>query len=1028
MTEIPKPSYFGRLHILTAEEIQNLFELPDFTDEERLLYFSLSETEFELLTKFRSFASKLNFILQLGYFKARHLFFNFEFQTVAADAEFIRRRYFPQEKMKIRKLEKVVVKTILKHRRTIIELYNYQFCGQSEKKLIEQVAQNSAKISSKPIYIFREILNFLQTQRIILPGYSFLQDIISKALLVEVDRLQTLLKNKLTSAETEKLENLLDDSVGFYEITNLKREPRDFSFSEIKREIERAGKIKELYQSAKEILPTLEISNQSIAYYASLVSYYRVDKLKRFDSWTTYLYLLCFVHQRYQRVQDNLINCLLYRVRLYTDQAKEFGRQKLSSINLTTNQNIGKAANVLRLLTDEQIPSETPFGIIRQKAFEILGREEIEQFAELILEENQLDEVAFRWEYLDKIAQQFKMNLRPLLLNIEFTDVADNSDLSQAINFLRQTFLSEQPLANIISNKFPLDFIPEKNRAYLFQKSKKLKKKQIRHNRYEFFVYQTLANALDAGDINCRESLKFRSFEDDLIDNKMWEQKEFLLEQLNLSILSQPIELHLQELEEQLEEKLAQVNQRIAQQENESFNAKGGRWSLKYPTQNETNSDSFFDSMTQIDLYQALRFVHQQTNLLESFGHLRGKYVKQRADETVICACLMAWGTNTGLGRMSQISDFKGDILQVASENFIRPETLQNANDHIVDEIAKFDLFHQYNINEVVHSSSDGQKFETRFHTINSRYSPKYFGLKKGIVAYTLVANHIPVNARIIGANEHESHYVFDVLFNNSTKIQPEVHSTDTHGSNQVNFALLHLFGYQFAPRFKDIYETVTKTLYGFQHPSRYPDYQIKPVRKINQKLIIQEWANIQRIILSLASKATTQSIITRKLASYNRTNQTKQALWEYDNIIRSLYLLDFIDSQPLRQNVQQALNRGESYHQLKRAISFANFGKLRFKSEYEQNIWNECSRLLTNCILYYNLTLLSELVKEKVKNKRLAEVEIIKQISPGSWQHINFMGRYEFKQPLKEINIAKIIEEIKHLPLIQPQASSQIP
>ncbi len=380
----------------------------------------------------------------------------------------------------------------------------------------------------------------------------------------------------------------------------------------------------------------------------------------------------------------------------------------------------------------------------------------------------------------------------------------------------------------------------------------------------------------------------------------------------------------------------------------------------------------------------------------------------------------MAWGTNTGIGRMSKISDFRGDVLQIASDNFIRPETLQNANHQIVDQIADFDLFHQYDINQAVHSSSDGQKFETRFQTINSRYSPKYFGLKKGIVAYTLVANHIPINARIIGANEHESHYVFDVLFNNSTKIQPEIHSIDTHGSNQVNFALLHLFGYQFAPRFKDIYDTVTKSLYGFQHPSRYSDCQIKPIRKINRKLIIQEWENIQRISLSLASKATTQSIITRKLASYHRTNQTKQALWEYDNIIRSLYLLDYIDSQPLRQNVQQALNRGENYHQLKRAVSFANFGKLRFKSEYEQNIWNECSRLLTNCILYYNLKILSELMKEKEKNNRLEEVEIIKRISPAAWQHINFMGRYEFKQPPKEINIAKIIKEIKHLPLIQ--------
>jgi TnpA family transposase len=1022
MADFSKPSHLGRLHILTAEEVQNLYGLPSFTEEERSLYFSLTPAEFELLSELRSFASKLNFILQLGYFKAKHLFFNFEFQTVMTDAEFIQRLYFPKEKRKIQTLEKVVINTVLKHRRIIAELYSYQFCGVSQRDLIESVAGNAAKISGKPIYIFREILTSLQNHRIILPGYSFLQDVISKALLAEEKRLQTILKSKLTRAETEKLENLLTDSVGLYEITNLKREPKDFGFSEIKREIERGEKIKELYHSATEILPLLEISNQSIAYYASLVSYYRVDKLKRFDSWTTYLYLLCFILRRYQHLQDNLINCLLYRVRLYTDQAKDFGKQKLASINLTANQNIGKAANVLKLLTDEQIPAETPFGIVRQKAFQILGKDEISQFTEIILQENEFDEIAFRWEYLDKIAHQFKLNLRPLLMNVEFTEVTDNSNLAKAIRFLRHAFSTEQPLPHIISKKFPLEFITEKNRDYLFQKSKKFKKKQILHNRYEFLVYQSLANALDAGDMNCRESLKFRSFEDDLIDDKTWEQKEVLLEQLNLSILSRPIELHLHELEKQLEEKLKAVNQRISQQENESFTDKGNRWSLKYPVQDEIKTDSFFDSMAQNDLYQVLRFVHQQTDFISAFPHLRGKYVKQKTDETVISACLMAWGTNTGLGRMSQISDFKGDLLQVASESFIRPETLQNANDQIVDEIAKFDLFHLYNINERVHSSSDGQKFETRFHTINSRYSPKYFGLKKGIVAYTLVANHIPVNARIIGANEHESHYVFDVLFNNSTKIQPEIHSTDTHGTNQVNFALLHLFGYQFAPRFKDIYDTVTKTLYGFQHPSRYPDFQIKPIRKINQKLIIQEWQNITRIILSLANKTTTQSVITRKLASYHRTNQTKQALWEYDNIIRSLYLLDYIDSQPLRQNVQQALNRGESYHQLKRAISFANFGKLRFKSEYEQNIWNECSRLLTNCILYYNLTLLSELIKTKEKNRQFAEIEIIKQISPGSWQHINFMGRYEFKQPPKEINIAEIISEIKNLPLLQAQ------
>ena len=144
----------------------------------------------------------------------------------------------------------------------------------------------------------------------------------------------------------------------------------------------------------------------------------------------------------------------------------------------------------------------------------------------------------------------------------------------------------------------------------------------------------------------------------------------------------------------------------------------------------------------------------------------------------------------------------------------------------------------------------------------------------------------------------------------------------------------------------------------------------------------------VRRIILSLAFKATTQHIITGKLSSYARKNKTKRALWEYDNIIRSLYLLDYVDSPPLRRNVNQVLNRGENYHQLRRAIAYANWGKLRFKSESEQNIWNDCSRLLTNCILYYNISILSSLLKLKELSGETDEIIRLKhksRRSPGS-------------------------------------------
>jgi TnpA family transposase len=331
---------------------------------------------------------------------------------------------------------------------------------------------------------------------------------------------------------------------------------------------------------------------------------------------------------------------------------------------------------------------------------------------------------------------------------------------------------------------------------------------------------------------------------------------------------------------------------------------------------------------------------------------------------------------------------------------------------------AALSIFRHYDIGDVVHSSSDGQKFETGVRTFNARHSPKYFGLKKGIVPYTAIANHVPINARNIGADEHESHFVFDILVNNSTDIQPDIHSTDGHGPNEVNFALLYIFSHQFAPRYRDLCDKVRTSLTGFNHPSRYGDAIIKPVRKIREDDIIREWDECQRIFVSLAMKETTQSTIIRKLSSHARSNRTKRALWEYDSIHRSLYLLNYIDDPSLRQNVQKALNRGENYHQLRRAVSFASFGKLRFKTEFEQDLWSESSRLIANCIIYYNASILSRLLEHQERAGDTQGAEATKKVSPAAWQHINLHGRYEFLEQIALLNMDIIIRELIEMPM----------
>ena len=108
-------------------------------------------------------------------------------------------------------------------------------------------------------------------------------------------------------------------------------------------------------------------------------------------------------------------------------------------------------------------------------------------------------------------------------------------------------------------------------------------------------------------------------------------------------------------------------------------------------------------------------------------------------------------------------------------------------------------------------------------------------------------------------------------------------------------------------------------------------------------------------------AKIQTQSTIIRKLSSYARKNRTKKALWEYDNIVRTHYILRYINSRELRKNVQKALSRGENYNRLRKHIFYAHGGKFRVHSVQEQQVWSECTRLIANCIIYYNTYLLSK-------------------------------------------------------------------
>lgn len=111
-----------RLKILGDDEIEAIYGIPRFTNEERIEYFSLSPSEKAILEQLHSVKSQIYFIIQLGYFKASHLFFIFSIREVYEDARYIQQQYFPDFQFTEFKITKA---TRLKQQRLILILCNY---------------------------------------------------------------------------------------------------------------------------------------------------------------------------------------------------------------------------------------------------------------------------------------------------------------------------------------------------------------------------------------------------------------------------------------------------------------------------------------------------------------------------------------------------------------------------------------------------------------------------------------------------------------------------------------------------------------------------------------------------------------------------------------------------------------------------------------------------------------------------------------------------------------------------------------
>lgn len=382
----------ARLRILSDDDFEKLYKIPKLNDEERQVVFELDEEDKNYLNTINSIPVKINYILHLGYFRISQYFFSCTFHGVKEDVRFIIKTYFPGTTFPMKQISN---RQYYSNRQVILNKHAMTLYAKSFESNLSDYLKSLVKQHSVPKYLFDSLLDYCHQHKIIRPAYSILQDLVSKAWNNEKLRINNKLYTIMDYSLRTSLGQLLKKDDLFYQITLIKKDQKDFTTNEIKASVEKNKLLAKIYHSSIEIIRQLEISEQNVAHYAELAGQYNVYDLRKLKPPNlARLYLLCYVHFRFLKINDHLASSFIHKVNGYIDNADVYQKEAIYLAQVADKENRDLAANILSLHINKKVPDNE----LRSKSFSIVAKDKFQQFIQKIRQPH-LSPDFYRWQY-----------------------------------------------------------------------------------------------------------------------------------------------------------------------------------------------------------------------------------------------------------------------------------------------------------------------------------------------------------------------------------------------------------------------------------------------------------------------------------------------------------------------------------------------------------------------------------------------------------------------------------------------------
>ena len=499
-----------------------------------------------------------------------------------------------------------------------------------------------------------------------------------------------------------------------------------------------------------------------------------------------------------------------------------------------------------------------------------------------------------------------------------------------------------------------------------------------------------LRRGLRSGSIWTEQSERFRSKDDLLISPARWEQeRRSHYIQLNLPMSG---EEYMKRLNAKLEAKLEEVAMAVEMGE---LSIDDGHFHVPKLTAVAPKADvltaeqALFNQIGVVQLPDIILAMDSSTGFSRM---ILGRAANTELELLQVYAGMMAHGTAlSARGVALMVPQLTPEQILIGMQYFEHKHHVRTANDAVASYIRHLPISAHWGNGSLLSSdmmSLDVSKQVWAARLDHRRRTPS-IGTYTHFSDFRAIVHDQPIvlNERQAGAAIDGARY--------QTEFDVERIAVDTHGFTDYGFGLAKMLRFDLCPR-----------------PARLPEWQLYvprgvnvPARlqgivnhKVSLRKIIKYYDQLVRRAASVDCGEISATLLLARHGAMAMDDPICRAGVAFGQIVRSIYLCDYLTSEPLRRTINRILVLGESVHQLQRAIYQGSFSKPRGRREVEQIAMSGSLTLMTNLCLAWTATQMQRLLSEaQLKPDSQQDLSWLADVSPARFRNINFRGTITF-------------------------------